>query len=72
MLLKPYFENITEKEYRGSDRVSYSLLKSFLENGPKALIEPQPEVKGDGLVLGSIVDKLLTVQNYNLFMKILG
>ena len=67
MLLKPYFENITEKEYRGSDRVSYSLLKAFLENGPKALIEPQPEDKGDGLVLGGIVDKLLTAPNYNLY-----
>lgn len=65
MLLKPYFENIAEKEYRDSDRVSYSLLKNFIENGPRALIEPQPDLVSDGLTLGSIVDKLLTIPDYN-------
>jgi len=63
-MFKDYFKNISEKEYRGSDRVSYSFLKIFSEKGPKAIIEPQPEVSGAGLTLGSVVDKMLSDDNY--------
>lgn len=63
-MFKDYFKNISEKEYRGSDRVSYSFLKIFSEKGPKAIIEPQPEVSGAGVTLGSVVDKILSDDNY--------
>jgi len=63
-MFKDYFKNISEKEYRGSDRVSYSFLKVFSEKGPKAIIEPQPEIFGAGVTLGSVVDKILSDDNY--------
>lgn len=63
-MFKDYFKNISEKEYRGSNRVSYSFLKIFSEKGPKAIIEPQPEVSGAGVTLGSVVDKILSDDNY--------
>lgn len=63
-MFKDYFKNISEKEYRGSDRVSYSFLKIFSEKGPKAIIEPQQEVSGAGVTLGSVVDKILSDDNY--------
>ncbi len=63
-MFKDYFKNISEKEYRGSDRVSYSFLKIFSEKGPKAIVEPQPEVSGAGVTLGSVVDKILSDDNY--------
>ena len=63
-MFKDYFKNISEKEYRGSDRVSYSFLKIFSEKGPKAIIEPQLEIFGAGVTLGSVVDKILSDDNY--------
>lgn len=63
-MFKDYFKNISEKEYRGSNRVSYSFLKIFSEKGPRAIIEPQPEVSGAGVTLGSVVDKILSDDNY--------
>ncbi len=63
-MFKDYFKNISEKEYRGSNRVSYSFLKIFSEKGPKAIIEPQPEIFGAGVTLGSVVDKILSDDNY--------
>jgi len=63
-MFKDYFKNISEKEYRGSNRVSYSFLKIFSEKGPKAIIEPRPEIFGAGVTLGSVVDKILSDDNY--------
>jgi len=63
-MFKDYFKNISEKEYRDSNRVSYSFLKVLAEKGPKVIIEPQPEIFGAGLTLGSIVDKMLSDDNY--------
>lgn len=63
-MFKDYFKNISEKEYRGSNRVSYSFLKILAEKGPKVIIEPQPEIFGAGVTLGSVVDKMLSDDNY--------
>lgn len=64
MELKQMFAQMSEKEYRDSEGVSYSFLKMLAEKGPRVIIEPQPKISGDGVVLGSIVDKLLTDPGY--------
>lgn len=64
-MFKYLFENITEKEYRESERPSYSFWKRFSETGPKAIIEPSLVISGPGLTLGSIVDKLLSEPGYD-------
>lgn len=64
MIFKDFLPNITEKEYRGLERVSYSFLKILSEVGPVAILQPPPEVLGDGLTLGSIVDKKLSDESY--------
>lgn len=64
MMFKEMFAKISEKEYRDAKGVSYSFLKILADKGPRAIVEPQPKVEGDGVVLGSIVDKLLTDPGY--------
>ena len=66
---KDFLPNITEQQYRELDAINYSLLKVFIENGPEALIKPQPEVFGDGVTLGTIVDKRLSDDGYNPYME---
>lgn len=64
-MIANYFKQITEKEYRDSDRVSYSSIKTFIEDGPESLITIKPEIASDALTLGTIVDKLLTTPLYD-------
>jgi len=59
-----YLQNITEKEYRESPRLSYSLLKDINDVGPLALCSREPKTS-DGLTLGSIVDKMIQPEGYN-------
>lgn len=66
MQFKDFLPKITESEYRLIDRVSYSFLKVFSERGPGAIIEAIPEITGDGLTLGTIVDNMLSDPTYNL------
>ncbi len=54
------FENIDEKEYRLSNRLSYSFLSSLDEKGPKFLISEKEELDSTGVKIGSLVDNILT------------
>lgn len=49
----------TEKEYRESNAMSYSIFKDIYDN-PEILITPREEKKEDWFVFGTIVDMLLT------------
>lgn len=64
-MFKDYCENITEQEYRESNRLSYSLLKELSDIGPKVLLEGLKGVDNSGTRLGSIVDKLTTEPGYD-------
>lgn len=64
-MFKDYCENITEQEYRGSNRLSYSFIKDLPSKGPRILVEEQKPIFNTGTNLGSIVDKLLTEDGYD-------
>jgi len=54
---KKLFLNITEKEYREIDAVSYSALSNFAKNGPISLIAKRKEVAA--FRMGNLVETLL-------------
>lgn len=64
MQIENLLQNVSEKEYRQADRLNYSLIKALAETGPSVLTVPQPKIDNSGVILGGIVDKLLTTDNY--------
>lgn len=64
-LFKDYCEDITEQEYRESNRLSYSFLKDLDDIGPRAIVEPKKPITGKGLTLGTVVDRLCENSDYD-------
>lgn len=58
-------QDIPEKEYRADPRPSYSFFKELEEKGPSVIMEGIPEKRSPSLTLGSIVDKYLTGEDYD-------
>ena len=67
-MFKDYCENITEKEYRESNRLSYSLIKAISELGPQAIVNPEKK-SSDGLTFGYIVDKKLSEPDWDILSE---
>ncbi len=61
--LKEFQSFLTEKDYRKSKCLSYSVLKNVDEN-PKVLIEKPDTARKKHFVLGSLVDVLVTEEDY--------
>lgn len=61
---KDYCEDISEKEYRAAEGLSYSYLKELDDIGPSLIRDGSRFKAGPGLTLGSIVDGLLTDPDY--------
>lgn len=51
--------DISEREYRDVDYISFSKVSSFIKDGPKVLITEKKE-ENDSLLFGSLFDSLLT------------
>lgn len=68
-MFKDYCENITEKEYRESPRLSYSFLKELADIGPSIIRDGIKKKSGDGLTLGYIVDKKLSESEWDILSE---
>ena len=62
---KDFCENISEKEYRAIERPSYSFFKDLDDKGPSVIRDGIKIKSSPGLTLGSIVDNLITQEDYN-------
>lgn len=68
-MFKDYCENITEKEYRESPRLSYSFIKELADIGPSIIRDGIKKKSGDGLTLGYIVDKKLSEPDWDILSE---
>jgi hypothetical protein len=62
---KNFCENITEEEYRAIERPSYSFFKELDDKGPSVIRDGIDFKMSAGLTLGSIVDNLITQEDYD-------
>lgn len=62
---KDYCEQISEEEYRALDRPSYSFFKELGDVGPSVIRDGIDFKSSTSLTLGSLVDNLLTQENYD-------
>jgi hypothetical protein len=60
---KKLFLDITEKEYRAMDALSYSLLSGFSKGGPPSLLEKVKTT--DAMIFGTLVETLLFNEDFN-------
>lgn len=58
---KKLFLDITEKEYRAYDAISYSMLSSFDKKGPLSIVAKKKEV--EAFRMGNLVETLLLEEN---------
>lgn len=54
-----------EKEYRAYPALSYSFLKELNQVGPKIILDGMDKKVSSGLTLGSLVDNLMTLDDYD-------
>src|SRR6056297_1253729 len=64
-MLKDKLNFITEEEYRGLNALSYSFIKDFITVGPEVIINGIEKKESFGLSFGSLVDKIITEENYD-------
>ena len=65
--IEDFFKKMTEGEYRANPAVSYSFLKEVLEIGGRAYDPDRERVSSGGFALGSMVDNIITDNDFNPF-----